>query len=52
MADLATMLIEDAVKDERIEIAKSMLKDNLNIAMIAKYTNLDECTIEQLKEEL
>jgi len=52
MADLATMIFEDGLAQGKIETAKSMLKDNLNIATIVKYTNLDESTIEQLKEEL
>ena len=36
-------------KQEKIEIAKNMLKDNISIDIIAKYTNLTEEEIENLK---
>ncbi len=35
------------MKYEKIEIAKSMLKDNVDIEIISKYTNL---TIEELEK--
>ncbi len=38
-------------KDEKIEIAKSMLEDNIPIETIAKFTKLSIEEIEQLKEE-
>ena len=37
---------------EKLETAKSMLADNLNIQFIAKYTNLPLEIIQQLKKEL
>ena len=36
-------------KQEKIEIAKNMLKDNMPIDVIVKYTNLTEEEIENLK---
>ena len=38
-------------KDEKIEIAKSMLEDNIPIEIIAKFTKLSIEEIEQLKKE-
>ncbi len=38
-------------KDEKIEIAKSMLEDNIPIETIAKFTKLSIEEIEQLKKE-
>lgn len=52
MTDLATMLIEDAIQDDRIEIAKSMLKDKANIDFISKHTKLGKSIIQELQEEL
>ena len=37
---------------EKLETAKSMLADNLNIQFIAKYTNLPLETIQQLEKDL
>lgn len=48
MTDLVTMLIEE----REVEIAKNMLKDNLSVEIISKYTGLDESTIKQLQSEL
>ena len=52
MADLATMLIEDAINDKSIQIAKNALSEGYSIDSIAKITGLDESTIEQLQDEL
>jgi len=41
--------IEQGSKQKEIEIAKNMLKDNISIDIIAKYTNLTEEEIENLK---
>ena len=38
--------------NEKISIAKSMLKDNLSIELISKHTGLTQEEIEKLKEEL
>ena len=38
-------------REEKIEIAKNMLKDNVDINLIKKYTNLTEEEITALKEE-
>lgn len=35
--------------ESKLEIAKSMLEDNLSIAMIVKYTGLSKEEIEKLK---
>jgi len=48
VTDLGTMLVED----KAIEIAKSMLKDMVNIAFISRHTGLDEYTVQRLQEEL
>lgn len=48
MTDLGTML----VIDERMEIAKSMLKDRVSIEFIVRHTGLDENIIKQLQTEL
>ena len=41
--------IKEGIKQKAIETAKSMLKDNLSIDMISKYTGLDIKEIEKLK---
>jgi len=51
MTDLAVMLVEDAVNDERTELAKEMIKDNEPISKIIKYTKLAESTIKRLQVE-
>ena len=38
-------------KEEKIEIAKNMLKENFDISMISKITNLTEEEITALEEE-
>ena len=38
-------------REEKIEIAKNMLNDNVDINLIKKYTNLTEEEITALKEE-
>ena len=38
-------------KEKKIEIAKNMLKDNVDINFIKKYTNLTEEEITSLEEE-
>ena len=41
--------IKQGIKEKAIETAKNMLKDNLSIDMISKYTGLDIKEIEKLK---
>ena len=38
-------------REEKIEIVKNMLNDNVDINLIKKYTNLTEEEITALKEE-
>ena len=52
MTDLGTMLVVDARKDEKMEIAVTMLKDGMGISTIARYTGLDESTVRRLQAEL
>ena len=42
---------EEAVKETKLEIARNMLKDNLPIETISKYTNLTIDEINSLKDE-
>ena len=41
--------IKEGIKQKAIETAKNMLKDNLSVDMISKYTGLDIKEIEKLK---
>ena len=52
MTDLVTLLVEDAVSDKAIEIAKNLLAEDVHIKIIAKTTGLDLSTIQRLKSEL
>lgn len=52
MTDLATMLVEDAIKGKEIEIAKKLLKRGISVEAIAEDTELDEATIRQLQAEM
>ena len=42
--------IEQGEKNQQLEIARSMLKDNVSVEIISKYTNLEIREIEKLKE--
>ena len=44
--------VEYGIEKTNKEIAKAMLKENCNIELIAKVTNLSYEDIEKLKEEL
>ena len=44
-------LKDEGKRDRTIEIAKNMLKDNVDIHLIKKYTNLTEEEITALEEE-
>ena len=44
-------LKDEGKREEKIEIAKNMLNDNVDINLIKKYTNLTEEEITALKEE-
>lgn len=52
MTDLATILITDAKKEEKIAIAKKLLKRGISVEAIAEDTGLDESTIKKLQAEL
>ena len=52
MTDLAVMLVEDAVNDERIGIAKNALKEGYSVESVQKVTGLDESTVRRLQSEL
>ena len=41
--------IEQGVEQEKIEIVKNMLKDEVDISVISKYTGLSKEEIERLK---
>ena len=41
--------IEEGIKDEKINIAKAMLKDNIPLKQIIKFTGLSKEEIESLK---
>jgi hypothetical protein len=49
MSKLFEMIIEDAKTDEKIEIAKSMLRDDFPISVITKHTGLPVVTIQTLQ---
>ena len=44
--------LADGASREKAEIAKNMLKDNLSLDLISKYTNLSHEELEKIKEEL
>ena len=44
-------LKDEGKREEKIEIAKNMLKENFEISMISKITNLTEEEITALEEE-
>lgn len=52
MTDLATLLVEDAVKERDVQITKKALKKGLSINDISEITGLDESTIMRIQEEL
>jgi hypothetical protein len=56
MTDLGAMLVgdavKDAVKDNRVEIAKNALREGMPIRSIARITGLDEATIRRLQAEM
>ena len=49
MTELAGMLVEDAVREERIALAKKMLIDGKDVNEIVKYSNLTFEEIEDLR---
>ena len=51
MADLITMLVEEGKQEYRIEIAKNMILDGLDVNFIQKYTGLSLGQIEKLEVE-
>ena len=42
--------IEKGIEQEKIEIVKNMLKDEVDISVISKYTGLSKEEIEKLKK--
>jgi hypothetical protein len=51
MFDLYERLVNDAIIDEKTEIAKKMLNRGLSVDAVAEDTGLDESTVIKLKEE-
>lgn len=49
---MMTDVITEIIQDERIEIAKKLLRKGLTIEFISEVTEIDESTIKQLQEEL
>ena len=52
MTALVTEIIVDRVMDEKMEIARSMLKDKVSIDFVSRHTGLDESTVRGIQEEL
>ena len=52
MGTIAMMIKDDAVLEERREIAKKMLKRGLAVFVVVEDTGLDEATVLEVKEEL
>ena len=52
MGIIAEMIRDDAVKEDRIEIAKRLLKRGLSVSGIMEDTGLDELTVLNLQAEL
>ena len=46
------MAYEEGTKQEKIEIAKNMLKDTQDYELISKYTGLDTNTLQKLSKEM
>ena len=44
--------IEQGIEQEKLEIAKNMLKEKLDIATISRMTGLDADTLEKLSKEI
>jgi len=52
MTDLGTMLVVDARKDEKMEIAKKLLMRGISVSAVVEDTGLDESTVRRLQAEL
>ncbi|MCL2357701.1 MAG: hypothetical protein FWC70_11240 [Defluviitaleaceae bacterium] len=52
MTDLGTMLVLDAVKDEKMETVKNALHEGIPIRSISRITGIDEATIRRIQAEL
>ena len=52
MGAIAEMIREDAVKEDRCEIAKKLLKRGLSVLVVVEDTGLDESIVLDLKAEL
>jgi len=52
MTDLGSMLVTATIKDVKIEVAKSMLKDKVTIEFVSRHTGLDEAAVKELQAEL
>ena len=44
--------IEQGIKENKIEIARNMLKENMDIQTISRLTNLTETDIQKLKNTM
>ena len=52
MGIINEMIRDDAVKEERYEIAKNMLRDGMGVSAISKYTGIPETDVRKLKDEV
>ena len=52
MTDLGEMLVMDAIKDDRIEVAKNALLEGVPIRSISRITGIDEATIRRIQAEM
>jgi len=52
MTDLATLLVEKAIGERDIELARKMLKRGLSLSAVIEDTDLDESTVKRLQTEL
>ena len=43
---------EDGINEEKVNVVTNMLKDNLDINLISKYTNLDLQKILEIKKTM
>ena len=52
MTDIGTLLVMDAIMDEKTEIAKNALREGATIAFIQKITGLEESTVKRIQQEM
>ena len=52
MTALVTEIVVDRVMDEKMEIARSMLKDRVSIDFVSRHTGLDESTVREIQDKM